>query len=89
MSKRKDPKDEAIAYVMNAPLVEASTFVQTLSSVVKARAAQSAKANAAPATKAASRSTKAPVRDIRVIDPSKEPAQSAQPSSTATPPLLS
>jgi hypothetical protein len=39
MSKAKDPKDVAIAYVMHAPLAEAVTFAQTLAAVVKARAA--------------------------------------------------
>jgi hypothetical protein len=51
MSKAKDPKDVAIAYVMHAPLAEAVTFAQTLAAVVKARAAAPAavKPSKAPA----------------------------------------
>lgn len=54
MSKRKNPVDEAIAYVMTQPLDAATTFVQTLASVVKARAASMpAKPAAHVATRAA------------------------------------
>lgn len=78
MSKRKDPKDEAIVYVMSAPLIEASTFVQTLASVVKARQQTAEKMTAgkvaaAAKTDAPTRS-RAPLRNIKVSDTSQAPA---------------
>ena len=83
MSRKKDPKDVAIDYVMNASVEEASTFVQTLASVVKARAAaKPSKGAASPATPgkpAGARASRPPARTVEIVSPGAETAAAAPP----------
>jgi hypothetical protein len=80
MSKRKDPKDVAIEFVMGQPIEAASMFVSTLASIVKARmngaqlqTARPTKAPAAAADKPRARMAKAEVSRPapRLVDPAE------------------
>lgn len=78
MSKKLDPKDLAIQFVMTAPIDAAVTFVETLGAVVKARAKTAAAMTAArteqrkatDTTSPARPRSRAALRDVKIVDPS-------------------